>query len=212
MTITYGCARIELRMTKFRDAKIELLKDETLSKNWYHLRNVTFNYTGSNGVTKKLKREVYDRGNGATILLYDPKRDSVILVRQFRVPAHLNGHSGWLLETPAGLLDGDHPEEAIRREVMEVTVYLVTDVRPVFQAFMSPGAVTETIHFFAAIIDVTVKAQDGGGASHEDEDIEVLEIPLKDAMAMIDSGEICDGKTIMLLQWAMLNRERLAAS
>ncbi|CAN7555315.1 NUDIX domain-containing protein [Pararhizobium sp. LjRoot238] len=196
-------------MTKFRDAKIEILKDETLSKNWYHLRNVAFNYTGSNGVTKKLKREVYDRGNGATILLYDPRRDSVILVRQFRMPAHLNGHSGWLLETPAGLLDGDHPAEAIKREVMEETGYLVTDVRPVFQAFMSPGAVTETIHFFAAIIDATVRAEDGGGAAHEDEDIEVLEVPLKDAMAMIVGGEICDGKTIMLLQWAMLNRATL---
>jgi nudix-type nucleoside diphosphatase (YffH/AdpP family) len=197
-------------MSFFRDAKIEVLKDETLSKNWYHLRNVTFNYTGSNGVTKKLKREVYDRGNGATILLYDPRRDSVILVRQFRVPAHLNGHSGWLLETPAGLLDGDHPAEAIKREVMEETGYLVTDVRPVFQAFMSPGAVTETIHFFAAIIDVTVRAEDGGGALHEDEDIEVLEVSLGDAMAMINSGEICDGKTIMLLQWAMLNPAALA--
>ncbi len=196
-------------MTKFENAKVEILKDETLSQNWYHLRNITFNYTGSNGITKTLKREVYDRGNGATILLYDPKRDSVILVRQFRIPTYLNGHSGWLLETPAGLLDGDHPAEAIKREVMEETGYLVTDVRPVFQAFMSPGAVTETVHFFAAIIDVTVRAEDGGGAAHEDEDIEVLEVPLADAMAMIDSGEICDGKTIMLLQWAMLNRGRL---
>jgi GDP-mannose pyrophosphatase NudK len=196
-------------MTKFENAKVEILKDETLSKNWCHLRNVTFNYTGSNGITKTLKREVYDRGNGATILLYDPKRDSVVLVRQFRIPAYLNGHSGWLLETPAGLLDGDHPAEAIKREVMEETGYLVTDVRPVFQAFMSPGAVTETVHFFAAIIDVKVRAEDGGGAAHEDEDIEVLEIPLADAMAMIDTGEICDGKTIMLLQWAMLNREKL---
>ncbi|WEZ83863.1 NUDIX domain-containing protein [Rhizobium sp. 32-5/1] len=197
-------------MTKFQDAKVEILKDETLSKNWYHLRNVTFNYTDSNGVTKKLKREVYDRGNGATILLYDPKRESVILVRQFRMPTHLNGHSGWLLETPAGLLDGDHPAEAIRREVMEETGYLVTDVRPLFQAFMSPGAVTETIHFFAAIIDATQRVEEGGGAAHEDEDIEVMEVSLVDAMDMIGSGEICDAKTIMLLQWAMLHRHVLA--
>ncbi|WP_275790230.1 NUDIX domain-containing protein [Pararhizobium gei] len=196
-------------MTKFENARIEVLKDETLSKNWYHLRNVTFNYTGSNGVTKKLKREVYDRGNGATILLYNPRRDSVILVRQFRMPIHLNGHSGWLLETPAGLLDGDQPAEAIRREVMEETGYLVTDVRPVFQAFMSPGAVTENIHFFAAIIDATVRAEDGGGAAHEDEDIEVIEVSLAEAMAMIETGAICDAKTIMLLQWAKLNREEL---
>lgn len=196
-------------MTKFKNAKVDVLKDETLSKNWYHLRKVTFNYTGSNGTTKTLEREVYDRGNGATILLYDPKRDSVVLVRQFRIPAYLNAHSGWLLETPAGLLDGDHPAEAIKREVMEETGYLVTDVQPLFHAFMSPGAVTETVHFFVATIDATVRAEDGGGAAHEDEDIEVLEIPLADAMAMIDSGEICDGKTIMLLQWAMLNRGKL---
>lgn len=196
-------------MTKFKDAAIEVLKDETLSKNWYHLRNVTFNYTGSNGQTKTLKREVYDRGNGATILLYDPKRDSVILVRQFRMPAHLNGHSGWLLETPAGLLDGDNPTEAIRREVVEETGYVVKDVLPVFQSFMSPGAVTEIIHFFAAVIDVTERAEEGGGAAHEDEDIEVLEVPLAEAMAMIETGDICDGKTIMLLQWAMLNKGKL---
>ena len=197
-------------MTKFENAGVEILKDETLSKNWYHLRNVTFNYTGSNGTTKTLKREVYDRGNGATILLYDPRRDSVVLVRQLRIPAYLNGHSGWLLETPAGLLDGDQPAEAIKREVMEETGYLVTDVKPLFHAFMSPGAVTETVHFFAAVIDVTVRAEDGGGAAHEDEDIEVLEIPLVEAMTMIGTGEICDGKTIMLLQWAMLNRAELA--
>ena len=196
-------------MTKFKDAKVEILKDETLSKNWYHLRNVTFNYTGSNGATKKLKREVYDRGNGATILLYDPRRESVILVRQFRMPVHLNGHSGWLLETPAGLLDGDHPAEAIRREVMEETGYLVTDVRPLFQAFMSPGAVTETIHFFAALVDATKRVDKGGGAAHEDEDIEVIEVKLSEAMVMIETGAICDAKTIMLLQWAMLNREKL---
>lgn len=196
-------------MTKFKDAAIEILKDETLSKNWYHLRNVTFDYTGSNGQTKTLKREVYDRGNGATILLYDPKRDSVILVRQFRMPAHLNGHSGWLLETPAGLLDGDNPTEAIRREVVEETGYVVKDVLPVFQSFMSPGAVAEIIHFFAAVIDVTERAEEGGGAAHEDEDIEVLEVPLTEAMAMIETGDICDGKTIMLLQWAMLNKGKL---
>lgn len=196
-------------MTKFKDAAIEILKDETLSKNWYHLRNVTFDYTGSNGQTKTLKREVYDRGNGATILLYDPKRDSVILVRQFRMPAHLNGHSGWLLETPAGLLDGDNPTEAIRREVVEETGYVVKNVLPVFQSFMSPGAVTEIIHFFAAVIDVTERAEEGGGAAHEDEDIEVLEVPLAEAMTMIETGDICDGKSIMLLQWAMLNKGKL---
>lgn len=199
-------------MTKFDTATIDILKDETLSHNWYHLRNVTFNYTGSNGKTVKLKREVYDRGNGATILLYDPVRDSVVLVRQFRMPTYLNGHSGFLLETPAGLLDGDQPEEAIRREVMEETGYRIDAVHPVFQSFMSPGAVTEIIHFFVALIDVSQRAGEGGGLEAENEDIEVIEMPLAEAMAKIDSGEICDAKTIMLLQWAMLNKERLSAA
>lgn len=193
-------------MAKFDNVKIDILKDETLSKNWYHLRNITYNYTDSRGHTKTLKREAYDRGNGATILLYDPNRDTVVLVKQFRMPVHVNGHSGWMLETPAGLLDGDDPAEAIKREVMEETGYKVEHVRPLFQAFMSPGSVTEIVHFFAATIDSAERLTEGGGAEHEDEDIEVLEIPLADTAKMIESGEICDGKTIMLLQWAMLNR------
>lgn len=198
-------------MTKFADAKIEILKDETLSKNWYHLRKVTFAYTGSSGETVTLKREVYDRGNGATILLMDRKRDIVVLVRQFRVPAHLNNHSGWLLETPAGLLDGEHPEDAIRREAMEETGYRVNEVRPVFQSFMSPGSVTETIHFFVADIDISDRIEDGGGAANEHEDIEVVELSLDDALAMVDNGEICDAKTVMLLQWAEIQRLRRGA-
>ena len=196
-------------MSKFENVTIEILKDETLSKNWYHLRNVTYNYTGSNGKTVKLKREVYDRGHGATILLFDPVRQSVILVRQFRMPVHVTGHDGWLLETPAGLLDGDNPADAIRREVEEETGYHVHDVQPLFKAFMSPGSVTETLNFFVAVIDAGDRATEGGGLDSEHEDIEVLEVPLADAMAMIDSGEICDGKTIMLLQWAMLNGAKL---
>ena len=193
-------------MTIHDEAKVEILKDETLSKNWYHLRNVTFNYTGSTGATVKLKREVYDRGNGATILLQDRARDTVMLVRQFRMPAHLNGHSGWLLETPAGLLDGDQPEEAIRREAMEETGYRVGTVRPLFRSFMSPGAVTEIIHFFAADIDSSDRIEAGGGVAHEHEDIEVVELPLDAALAMIKTGEIVDAKTIMLLQWAEIER------
>ncbi|MDI7861055.1 NUDIX domain-containing protein [Rhizobiaceae bacterium n13] len=199
-------------MTKFRDAKIEILRDETLSNHWYHLRKVTFNYTGSDGRAEELTREVYDSGNGATILLFDPKRQSVILVRQFRMPAHVNGHSGWLLETPAGLLDGENATEAIRREAMEETGYDVHDVTFLFRSFTSPGSVTETLDFFFAIIDGENRAGEGGGQAQESEDIEVVEVKLVDAMAMIESGEICDAKTIMLLQWAMLNREKLADS
>lgn len=193
-------------MTKFREARIDVVSDETLSDNWYHLRKVTFDYTGSDGHTVRLDREVYDRGNGATILLHDPKRDTIILVRQFRMPAYQNGHSGWLLETPAGLLDGDHPADAIRREVMEETGYRIGEVRSLFRAFMSPGAVTELVHFFAAEIDASVREGNGGGADHEDEDIEVVEIGLDEAARMIETGEICDGKTIMLVQWALAQR------
>lgn len=195
-------------MSKFADAKIEILKDETLSKNWYHLRNVTFNYTGSSGVPVKLKREVYDRGNGAVILMQDRARGIVVLVRQFRMPAFLNGHSGWLLEAPAGLLDGEHPEEAIRREAMEETGYRVERVTHLFKSFMSPGAVTETIDFYAADIDISDRIEEGGGAEHENEDLEVVELSLDTALEMIRSGEIADAKTIMLLQWAELERMR----
>ncbi|MBD9371737.1 NUDIX domain-containing protein [Rhizobium sp. ARZ01] len=194
-------------MTKFRDTKIEIVSDKTLSDNWYHLRNVTFDYTGADGETVRMKREVYDRGNGATILLHDPKRDTIILVRQFRMPAHQNGHSGWLLETPAGLLDGEHPADVIRREVMEETGYRIDEVKLLFKVFMSPGAVTETIHFFAATIDASIREGEGGGLDHEHEDIEVVEVKLDDAARMIETGEICDAKTIMLIQWALLQRK-----
>lgn len=193
-------------MSRFDQAKIEIVRDETLSKNWYHLRNVTFDYTGSDGRTVRQKREVYDRGNGATILLRDRQRDRVVLVRQFRMPAHQNGHSGWLIETPAGLLDGQAPEDAIRREAMEETGYHVGAPRFLFRSFMSPGAVTETIDFFVADVDLSDRVEEGGGVSHEHEDIEVLEMSLDEALAAIASGEICDAKTVMLLQWAELER------
>jgi GDP-mannose pyrophosphatase NudK len=196
-------------MTDEQRAKIDIVDKKLLSDNWYHLHRVTFDYTGSNGRTNRLNREVYDRGNGATILLYDPRRDVVVLVRQFRMPAYLNGHSGWLIETPAGLLDGDHPEEAIRREAIEETGYQVRDVRFLFKCFMSPGAVTELVHFFVASIDIEDRVSDGGGLDEENEDIEVLEVKLSDALTMIETGEICDGKTIMLLHWAALNRGAL---
>lgn len=198
-------------MTTLENARIEIVEDRTLSDNWYHLRKVTYDYTGSHGQTHRLSREVYDRGNGATILLFDPKRQVVVLVKQFRMPAHVNGHSGWMIETPAGLLDGDHPEEAIRREAVEETGYEVRDVCFLFECFMSPGAVTERVHFFCALVDLSHKTEDGGGLDEEHEDIEVLEIPLDEALAMIGTGEICDGKTIMLLHWAALNRDRLSS-
>lgn len=196
-------------MSKLENAKVEIVEDKTLSDDWYHLRKVTFDYTNSRGEVHRLSRECYDRGHGATILLYDPQRQVVVLVKQFRMPAYVAGHSGWVIETPAGLLDGDHPEEAIRREAVEETGYEVREVRFLFECFMSPGAVTERIHFFYAPIDLSHQVHDGGGLDEEHEDIEVLEIPLDNALVMIGTGEICDGKTIMLLQWAALNRERL---
>ncbi len=197
-------------MTSEKRAEITIVEEKLLSDNWYHLHKVVYDYTDRNGRKERMNREVYDRGNGATILLYDPKRDVVVLVRQFRMPAYKNGHHGFLIETPAGLLDGDHPEEAIRREAIEETGYQVRDVRFLFKCFMSPGAVTEIIHFFAALIDTADRVSEGGGLDEENEDIEVLEVPLQKAISMIESGEICDGKTIMLLQWAALNRSSLA--
>ena len=196
-------------MTKFEKAKIEIVSEETLSEGWTQLSSYKIDYTDSNGATHRLKREIYHRTPAATILLYDPKRTTIVLVRQFRLAVYLKGEPAWMIETPAGLLDGDKPEAAIRREAMEETGFQVRDVRFLFKAYTSPGAVTEVVHFFAATIDTADRISDGGGLAEEHEDIEVLEIPLKEALAMIETGEIFDAKTIMLLQWAALNRERL---
>ena len=189
-------------MTKpeaFTDVKVDIIEDRVLSDNWYHLNKVTFDYTSRKGKTARLSREVYDRGNGATILLHDPERDVVVLVRQFRMPAFKNGSNGFLIEAPAGLLDGDHPEEAIRREAIEETGYEVGEVRKLFELYMSPGGVTELIHFFIAEYSDNQRANAGGGV--EDEDIEVLELPFSQALEMIKTGEIRDGKTVLLLNY-----------
>jgi ADP-ribose pyrophosphatase len=132
-----------------------------------------------------------------------------VLVKQFRLPVYLHGEPAWVIEMPAGLLDGDEPEAAIRREAMEETGFRVRDIRFLFKSYTSPGSSTEVIHFFAATVDTTDRISDGGGLTEEHEDIEVLEIPLREALAMIETGEIFDAKTIMLLQWAALNRGRL---
>ncbi|WFU10063.1 NUDIX domain-containing protein [Rhizobium sp. CB3090] len=196
-------------MNKFDKAKVEIVSEKTLSDQWTRLSTFDIDYTDSTGDTHRVKREIYHRTPAACILLYDPKREKVILVRQFRLPAHLTGFPAWMIEVPAGLLDGDHPEEAIRREAMEETGFRVRDVRFLFKAFTSPGAITEIIHFFAAVVDTTDRIGNGGGLAHEHEDIEVLEVPLAETMAMIEAGEIYDAKTIMLLQWAMLNKASL---
>ncbi|MFW3572417.1 GDP-mannose pyrophosphatase NudK [Kosakonia cowanii] len=180
--------------------KIDVIKDKILSENYFVLRNITYDLTRQNGEVIRHKREVYDRGNGATILLYNREKQSVVLIRQFRVASWINGNeSGMLIETCAGLLDDDEPEVCIRKEAIEETGYRVGEVRKIFELFMSPGGVTEVVHFFIAEYSDAQRANDGGGV--EDEDIEVLELPFKQALAMMASGEIRDGKSVILLQY-----------
>lgn len=183
---------------------VEVLKTEVLSDNWYVLRKVTFRLRKRDGSWETQSREAYDRGNGATILLYDRERRTVVLTRQFRLPTYVNGNaSGMLIEACAGLLDNDAPETCIAREAFEETGYEVRNPRQVMQAYMSPGSVTEILHFFVAEYSRAQRVSDGGGV--EEEDIEVMELSFDDALACIASGEIRDGKTIMLLQYAALH-------
>ena len=180
--------------------KITLIKDKVLSDNYFILRNITYDLTRSTGEVIRHKREVYDRGNGATILLNNPEKKTVVLIRQFRVATWVNGNEdGQLIETCAGLLDNDEPEACIRKEAIEETGFEVGEVRKLFELYMSPGGVTEIIHFFIAQYSDSQRANEGGGV--EDEDIDVLELPFAQAIEMIRSGEICDGKTVILLQY-----------
>lgn len=178
---------------------------QILSDDWYVLKKTRFERRRRDGTWQEVTRETYDRGNGATILLYNLEQRSVILTRQFRYPAYVNGHDGMLIEAAAGLLDEASPEERIRAEVEEETGFHVEDVRRVFDAFMSPGSVTERLHFFVAHYTPDSRAGGGGGNAAEGEDIEVLEMSLNDALSGIESGLIQDGKTIMLLQYAALH-------
>ena len=190
-------------------SRVKIVSEETLSNGWTRLSSYLLDYIDRKGATQLLKREIYHRTPAACILLYHPKRDLVVLVRQFRLAVHLNGDPAWMIEVPAGLLDDDHPEAAIRREAMEETGYRLRDARFLFKSYTSPGAITEVVHFFAALIDTADRVAEGGGLDEEHEDIEVLEIPLDEAAAMIETGEIFDAKTIVLLQWALLNRGKL---
>ena len=172
---------------------------------WFVLKKNIFDYRHSSGRWQRLQRETYDRGDGAALLLFNRARGTVVLTRQFRFPAYANGLAdGMLVEACAGLLDNEAPEVAIRREVEEETGFAVRMPRKVFEAFMSPGSVTERLHFFVAEYEPGDRVSQGGGDASEGEDIEVLELPLDRALAMIGSGEIQDGKTIMLLQHAAL--------
>ncbi|MGF7035424.1 nudix-type nucleoside diphosphatase (YffH/AdpP family) [Paenibacillus mucilaginosus] len=185
--------------------RIRIEKEEILSDNWYVLKKMTFRYQRGDGTWETQVREAYDRGNGAAILLYDAKRGTVVLTRQFRMPTYMNGNaSGMLIEACAGLLDGQNPDDCIRREAEEETGYRVTNVRKLREAYMSPGSVTEILHLYAAEYDPQMRTGGGGGLEEEQEHIEVLELPFARALAMVDSGEIRDAKTIMLLQQAQL--------
>lgn len=186
--------------------KVKDLKTEILSNNWYTLKKVTFDLQQADGSWKNMSREAYDRGNGAVILLYNKASQNVILTRQFRLPTYINGNpDGYLIECCAGLLDENNPEDCIRKETEEETGYKVTDVRKIFEAYMSPGSVTEILYFFVAEYAIDMKISDGGGLAEETENIEVLELPFTEACNMITTGEIKDAKTIMLLQYAQLN-------
>jgi GDP-mannose pyrophosphatase NudK len=182
-------------------SNVKILKSEVLSDNWYILKKLTYSYSKKDGSTHTQSREAYDRGNGATILLYNKVSRTVVLTRQFRLPTFINGNeTGMLIETCAGLLDKDNPEDCIRRETEEETGYKISDVRRVFELYMSPGSVTEIVYFFVAEYTKNMKVNEGGGTSHEEENIEVLEIKMDEAMKMISTGEIKDAKTIILLQ------------
>jgi GDP-mannose pyrophosphatase NudK len=183
---------------------IEVLQTQVLSDDWYVLRKITFKIRRRDGAWQTQSREAYDRGNGATILLYDLSRRTVILTRQFRLPTYVNGNaSGMLIETCAGLLDEENSEACITRELREETGFEIRHVRKVMEAYMSPGSVTEILHFFVAEYSEAQRAQGGGGV--EEEDIEVIELGFEDALGQIASGDIRDGKTIMLLQHAALH-------
>jgi len=184
-----------------QNPNITILKTEILSDNWYTLNKVTFSVLKKDGTSEIQSREAYDRGNGAVILLYNRPSGTVILTRQFRLPTYINGNAtGMLIEACAGLLDDDNPEDCIKRETEEETGYKISKVEKVFEAYMSPGSVTEILHFFIAEYSHEMKIADGGGLEEEGENIEVLELIFEESLKMIDNGEIRDAKTIMLLQ------------
>jgi nudix-type nucleoside diphosphatase (YffH/AdpP family) len=185
--------------------RVRIKKEEILSDNWYTLKKITFDFQKVNGSWKTQTREAYDRGNGATILLYNKDSNSVVLTRQFRLPTFINGNpDGLMIEACAGLLDQDQPDVAIKRETEEETGFRINKVKKIFEAYMSPGSVTELLYFFVAEYVKSEKVSEGGGL--DGEDIEVLEMPFQNALAMISSGEIKDGKTIMLLYYAKLEQ------
>jgi nudix-type nucleoside diphosphatase (YffH/AdpP family) len=185
--------------------RVRIVEERLLSDDWYVLKKTTFEFRARGGLWQTVTRETYDRGNGAVLLLFNAERETVVLTRQFRFPAYVNGCAdGMLIEACAGLLDGEDPLTCIRREAEEETGFVVRSPVKIFEAYMSPGSVTEKLHFFVAEYSPGDRMSVGGGDAAEGEDIEVMEIPLSEALLMIASGAIQDGKTIMLLQHAAL--------
>ena len=185
---------------RIRVQNVRLLSDEH-----YKLSSVTLDWRRADGEWQTQRREIFDRGDAAALLPYNPARRTVMLVRQMRYPAYVNGYDELMIEAPAGLLDGEAPEVRIRAEAEEEIGYRLGEVRKIFEAFMSPGAVTEIIHFFVAEYRPEMKISSGGGVASEGEDIEVVELDIDEALAMVDDRRIVDAKTIMLLQYASLH-------
>lgn len=189
-----------------RNPRVRVRDVELLASGWHVLRRTTLDYLTDAGEWATQQRETYDRGNGATVLLYDPVARTVLLTRQFRYPVYVNEHpDGMLVETAAGLLDDDDPETAMRREAQEETGVRVGEVQHVFDVYMSPGSVTERLHFYAAPYDSAARTSDRGGLEEEGEEIELIELDIDDALAAIRDGRIQDAKTIMLVQWAVID-------
>ena len=184
--------------------RVRIKNVSVLSDRHYRLNEVEFDYRRGDGEWQTQKREVFDRGDAATLLPYNLANRTVVLTRQFRLPAYLAGHDDLMIEAAAGMLDDETPEKRIRAEAEEEIGYRLGDVRKVFEAFMSPGSVTEKLHFFVAEYQTAMRVGNGGGLAQEGEDIEVLELPIDSALAMIADGRIVDAKTIMLLQYAAL--------
>ena len=184
---------------------VKIISTDILSDHWYVLRKITFDYIKNDGSVERQVREAYDRGNGAAIFLYNRANQTILLTKQFRMPTYINGNeTGMLIEVCAGLLDKDNPEDAIKRETEEETGYKVSAAKKIFEAYMSPGSVTEMLHFFVAEYSKDMKVSEGGGHADEQENIEVMEISFSAALEMLHKGEIRDAKTIILLQYAEL--------
>lgn len=190
-----------------KNGNIKNVTKEVLSDNWYTLNKYTYDYQKDDGTWEEQQREAYDRGNGAAILLYNKRKGTVVLTRQFRMPTYVNGNpNGMMIEVCAGLLDGNNPEDCIKKEVEEETGYQIENVQKVFESYMSPGSVTEILYYFVGAYEEKMKVGEGGGADDETENIEVLEYSFEEAMKMIETGEIKDAKTILLLQYAKIHR------